>query len=120
MIDVSELIDDSDFAQNFVIYRSQGSFIDGVWTEETPTQIPLTGIIQPASPKELKMLPEGDRITGAIVIYSKIPIFLTRTGEEQGTSDKVYWKGDYYKLLNVSDWSDSGFYTGIAERITGS
>lgn len=119
MLDVSELIDDEDFCQDFILYRSQGSFVDGVWTEEGPEEIPTTGVIQPATPKELKMLPEGDRITGAIVIYTLVPIYLTRTGEDQGTSDKIYWQGDYYKLLNVSNWSDSGYWMGIAERITG-
>ena len=32
MIYVGELITDPDFSQKFTVYRSNGSFVDGVWT----------------------------------------------------------------------------------------
>ena len=119
MIDVSEIIEDPDFAQSFYVYRSTGSFINGVWTESTPTRIQMYGVITVANAKEVRMLPEGDRIQGAMDFYSTKALYVTRTGQTQGTSDKILWRGDYYKLINVKNWADYGFYSATGERIAG-
>lgn len=119
MISLDEIIEDPDFAQPFYVYRSTGSFIDGVWTESTPKRIQMYGVIVVANARELRMVPEGDRIQGAMDFYSLSPLYVTRTGQSQGTSDKILWRGDYYKLLSVRNWIDFGFYSATGERIAG-
>lgn len=119
MIDVSEIITDPDFAQLFYVYRSTGSFIKGVWTESASEEIEMYGVVTVANAKELRMVPEGDRIQGAMDFYSLDAIYVTRTGTTAGTSDKILWRGDYYKILNVKQWIDYGFYSATGERIAG-
>lgn len=119
MINVVELITDPDFAQPFEIHRSNGAFIKGVWTEEEPEIIKVVGIIQPARPRDISQVPEGDRVGGGIVIYTLEPLYVTRTGQYKGISDKVIWRGDYYKISNVSIWGDHGHYMANADRILG-
>jgi hypothetical protein len=117
MINVRELITDPDFSQKFTVYRSSGEFVNGRWVE-THTEVSMVGVIIPASAKELNMLPEADRVVGTISIYTKTPLYIT-SNDRQGTSDKILWKGDLWKLISVNNYSDFGFYKGIAQRMAG-
>lgn len=117
MIEINEIIDDPDFAQTFTVYRSSGDFVNGRWVETT-TEVSLEGVILPASAKELNQLPEADRLTGSISIYSKSQLYLT-SNDEQRTSDKILWKEQQWKLISVENYSDFGFYHAMAQRISG-
>lgn len=119
MISVKEVITDPDFAQNFTVYRSTGSFVDGVWTENTPSAIKMLGVVTVSSSKELDQVPEGDRVKGAMTFHTVCPIYATRVGTSQGTSDKILWRGEYYKLANVYPEVDYGYWKGIGVRIKG-
>ncbi len=119
MISVEEIIDDVDFAQRFTILRSEGEFVDGVWTELEVDEISVSGVIVPTSPRDLNRLPEGDRVSAAVSFYSKKELRVTRTGNTPGTSDMIRWKGDCYKLVGVFPWGDYGYWMGIGERTRG-
>ena len=126
MIDVSEVITDPDLAQSYTVLRSTGSFVKGLWTEDTPTSITMTGVITVANDRELDQIPEGDRIKGAMVFHSTQVLYTTRVGTNEsrkatrsGISDKIVWRGEQYKVLNVSPYIDYGFYKAIGERIKG-
>jgi len=119
VINVSEVITDPDFAQTFTVYRSTGSFVDGVWTENTPRAIKMLGVVTVSSQKELDMVAEGDRIRGAMTFHSVCPLYPTRVGTAQGTSDKIMWRGEYYKIQSVYPEVDWGYYKAIGTRIKG-
>lgn len=119
MIDVSEIIEDEDVAQDYILYRSVGSWVNGRWTEGTPTEIPARGTIIPAGSKDLLLLPEGDRITGAISIYNRGEIYQTHQEPYEGTSDKIYWRGDCWKVGAVEPFGDYGFWHAVAVRMAG-
>jgi hypothetical protein len=119
MINVSEVITDPDFVRQFTVYRSSGDWVSGRWTESTPEQIVMTGVISVMSEKELQAMPEGDKIKGAMVFHSLQELFVTRNGTEKGTSDKILWRGDYYRLFNIAPYIDYGYYRAAGERITG-
>lgn len=121
-IDVSELITDPDFAQSFSLVRTTGEYINGRWTETLEETLTRTGVISPASAKELRQLPEADRVEGTISIFTKEIMYITSdAGTELRSSDKVLWKSHYYKIISVENWSDwgEGFYHALAQRITG-
>lgn len=126
MISVDEVIEDPDFAQKFTVIRSVGSFVKGVWTEGTPIEIEMIGVISVASSKDLRQVPEGDRITGAMVFHSLKQIYTTRVGSgtgrratTTGISDKILWRTEEYKIVSVSPYIDYGYYKAIGERIKG-
>lgn len=122
MISTTRVMSDPRLAQRFTVYRSTGSFINGRWTESTPVEIEMIGIITVMSQKEVDMQPEADRIKGAMVFRSKDPLYVTRTGEDEteGTSDKILWRGNYYKLFQIGEYQDYGHYRAVGERIKGS
>lgn len=121
MISVSEVINSPEFAQNFTIYRSTGSFVDGVWTEDTPRQITVRGVVTVMNARALNQMTggEGDRIKGGMTFHTTVQVYTTRTGTTPGTSDKIKWRGEFYKIFQVNPEVDYGYWKSSGERIAG-
>lgn len=127
MLDVSEAVLSPDLGvpQGFTVLRSAGSFVMGVWKMQQ-TQIPMQGVISAASDTEMDMIPEGDRILGAMVIHTDQPILTTQDipanpGGTQGYSSDIIVLSDTsekYRVLRVSRIPGSGFYKAIAYRMS--
>lgn len=116
---MSDLVNDSDLgAQSYTLYRTTGSFGPGGW-EGVEEAITGYGIVQPASAKELRQVPEGDRVEGAMVFFSSTPLYATNT-EGRQISDQIEWRGERYRLYQMLPWVDAGFYRAIGTRIKGS
>lgn len=118
MISVRELITDRSFAQEFILIRQTGQFINGRWVNDPIKRIRMKGVIHPLSAKELMKVPEADRITGSIKIYSREPLYITTTSGNR-ISDKVLWKDQEWKIISINNWSDHKHYSAIATRISG-
>jgi len=119
MIDVSELIVDPDFAQEYTVYRKSGDWFEGVFTE-TEAVINFYGPIIVANTKDVNMLPEGDRIAGLMMFYTTAdnPFLITRnTNGSLGTSDQPVWRGERYKIMQVSPFDDFGYIKAIGTRM---
>jgi len=106
-------------SQALTIMRSVGEEVDGRWVEGTPIILNIRGVASPSTQKELRQLPEGDRVTGSITFTTVDELFISHGGETPGTSDIIIWKGNKYRLLSVFQWGDYGFYTSIAIRMRG-
>lgn len=119
MIDLSDIAIDSDFAQTFTVYRSSGRWVAGRWVEATPTQIVMYGPVWVASEKDLVQVPEGDRVQGAMMFVSTQPIYTTRDGSADGTSDQILWDGEMYRIAKIFPWHKQGFYQAYAFRMRG-
>lgn len=120
-IDVSDIVLDPDLAQTFTILRSTGVFGMGGYQSVTTT-LTLSGTITVASEKHLRMVPEGDRPTGAMAIYSAQRIYVTHqagANQTQGLSDVLVWRGQNFRVIAVKEWSDYGIWIAVAERLGG-
>jgi hypothetical protein len=112
-------------SEPFTIYRTVGSFQRGGWvaTESTqnhpnPQVISARGVVTVLNEKELDMVPEGDRVKGAMKFFTTTPLYLTSSAGAN-ISDKVLWNGDYYRLVNIGQWGSFGFYTAVGVRTAG-
>lgn len=112
MINVSRVIKDPRFSQAFKLFRKNGRFIGGRFNQ-TETEYSFSGVIKPASPEDIEMIPEGDRVGGEIVIYSTSEL---KVSSKEGTSDEIIWNDERYKLYAISPYKDYGFYKAIAIR----
>lgn len=108
-------------SQWFEVFRSQGEFVEGGWQEitQSPASFPMLGVVVPASEREIRQLPEADRILQGMMFWSSVELYTTRAGEYQGTSDKVQWQGELYKLMNVNQLVNYGFWSALGQRIAG-
>ena len=121
MIDVGELIVDSDFAQVYIVLRPAGIWSRGRYVITGQEQLQFLGPVLPANAREINTVPEGDRVTGMMTFYtpSAKPFKLSRDNSEEGMSDQVLWHGERYKLIQVFSYEDFGYQKAIGVRMSG-
>ena len=94
-------------AQAFSIVRRSTAWEAGR-AAETKETISAVGNIQPASPKQLAQLPEGDRESGTVVI---------RTTAQVLNTDTIAWQGAEWRVTSVMHWNPHGYYEVYAARM---
>lgn len=122
MIDLGQVTLSSNFSKPkaFIILRQQGTWLNGRFISEK-FEIPSSGIIDTLNTREISMLPEGDQIMGGVRIYTKTPLHTTRNNNgDSNISDEISFHGEFYKINQVNDYSDQGYYKAIAVRKLGS
>jgi hypothetical protein len=123
MLDMSSIISDPAFAQSIKVWRKTGDWQpNGEFaTREDP--ITVIGVISIANAKQIEFMPEGDRIGGEIAIHTTQILYNSRSADETetpqkeaGLSDEIEWHGDRYKIYQVNEYSDYGYYFAIGQR----
>ena len=118
---MEEIVNDPELSQYFVIFRKQGTWVNGVWaTSSTPFQISCYGPVIAMNEKELVQVPEGDRIHGAMIFYTPRSIPLFTSHEDPGTSDEILWGHKFWKIIAVNLYERFGYYKGYGVRLKGS
>lgn len=125
MINVARAVNDPRFSQKFKVFRKSGEWVKGRFVE-SEKEISMIGVIAPSKPKEIEMIPEGDRVGGEITIHTTRKLYTTHSIENEkeneaeqneGTSDQIEWQGERYKLYQVNDYSQYGYYSAIGMRL---
>ncbi|MCL2829843.1 MAG: hypothetical protein FWD77_03775 [Betaproteobacteria bacterium] len=119
MIDVSELIDDPDFASAFELIRSSGGFEnEGEYVAAPGQPEKRIGVVQPAKAEDVaQFLPEGERANRAITVYCRQE--LRHSDGEGADSDAILWNGQRWRVIGVRNWSGEGFWQATAVGIAG-
>lgn len=116
-IDVSDIVSDPDFAESFTLLRSTGGAYDSSGEyQDSKTSTPMYGVIEEINSDDLDQVPEGDRIMGAITVWSPQQMNATSTA---GISDIVVWHGQNWRVAKTWDRSTDGFWKAIAVRMSG-
>jgi hypothetical protein len=106
LIDVTELLSDPDFVDEFAFARRTQVMVNGRVTFTTQDSTAL-GSVQINAPEVLDRFPDAGRPDHWIRIYT-----LTRMvaqDEAAGTyGDLVAWQGRTYQVKAVDDWSNYG------------
>jgi hypothetical protein len=116
MINMGFLVADPEFAQSITVYRQNGAWVAGRWTAGTPTTLTLTGVITIPKETDLEQVPEGDRMKGAICVYTQTPLTVSNV---DGTSDQLLWAndGNLYRAAQLYPFADYGYYKCICIRM---
>lgn len=72
---------------------------------DTPTDTPFSGVVTNDQGDIMKRMPEGSYVTGSIMVHSKFPLI---ESDDTHDADLVNWKGRWYTVFNVSDWTTYG------------
>lgn len=118
MLNVSSRLANPDFAQPFTIQRSSGQFVLGGF-ESTVRQIQAAGVITVAKERDLAQVPEGDRVTGAMLFYATQPLYVSNNNGTAAASDLITWRGDTYRIVKVWPYADYGYYKAVGVRMSG-
>jgi hypothetical protein len=118
-IDLSDVINDMTLAEEYTIQRLSGLFQLGGW-QQTVTTIDGYGVVSVASDEDLLRIPEGDRLTGAMVFHSECEIYITELEGIQRISDQLLWNNQLYRVCHVAPYGPNrNYWKAIAVRMAG-
>lgn len=113
--DLSKLMTDPDFARPLTVVRRTESVDEHGRASFAEERLDAVGVIQPATPKELERLPEGDRHKATVAVFTAFPL---RAGDEAAgiAPDWLEWQGARYEVASLDDWSAEGFCHALAQK----
>jgi len=109
--DVSDAFDG--FLQTIAGTRLEGSYTSGRWVAGTPVALSFSGVIQNATPDDLKVLDEGQRTEEAIKIHTTFELI---PQAEDATGDTISYKNNNWLVYNVAHRYIGGYHKAIAIR----
>jgi hypothetical protein len=118
MINISRVLASPAFQQSFTVYRKSGDFAAGGYVE-AETTVNMTGVVLPTTYKDIMQVPEGDRVSESKTFYSTSPLYVTRNNSDgtSGTSDEIVHHGFRYRLYQVKDYQDYGYFKAMGMRM---
>ena len=94
-----------------------GSYASGRWSAGASSTSTISASVQPAGPRDLMHLPEGDRTKGAVKLYTDSE--LSEGNESTGLQpDQIMWNGEQWEVQKV--WRNAlglGHHKGMAIRV---
>ncbi len=114
-INVSAAIN-SQTAEKIVVERTTvGGYVDGVYVKGTVSTFKTLASVQQPTPKQLEVLPEGERTQDLRVFIAKKG--LRSTHNKDGIiADIVTFKGVRFKIIADGDWVSYGYSFSIGAR----
>lgn len=104
-----------------VIRSDGGAWVEGRYERGQERRLPAEALsIQPLTPDEVRLLPEGRRTAESLKMYLETPVRVS--DEKAGTAaDRIEHAGKTYEVLGVEDWSrtDIPHYKAILVKIDG-
>ncbi len=100
----------------YTVTRPAGSFTAGRWVEGTATTFEIVANIQPATPKELERLPEGQRTREVIAVWTDTEL-KTATVPVGSRGDRIAYGGASYEVQAVERWELGGYWKALAGKM---
>lgn len=93
-----------------------GGFVDGKWTEGSPSTYSIRIADQPPAPRDLERLPEGERTKEFRSVWTRAVL---RTADETAktSADELTFKGGTWKVVAVFDRAEGGYTKAMVERV---
>lgn len=115
-IDVSDLLDDPDFINSFVVTRRRQTVDGHGRTQTSGVTTAAYGSVQPIRPRTMEVMPDYVNVSGAIEIFTR---YRLEGPSEGGSPDEVMWKNRRYRVAEVEDWghAGSGFIHAVCELL---
>ena len=117
LLDVSDVLDDPDFADTFQVVRNFKTANQRGRTVLTPEPVQnAIGVVQPSSSLNLQRLADGTRSSGSITIWTRYPL---SDGDGSEDAHIVFWHNSHWVVRQVDDWSrfGSGYIKAICDLI---
>lgn len=89
------------------LIRREGRYTDGRWEQVKETTVEIPAHVQPASPLEVELLPEGKRGRAAIRLFSAEDLSPGLEGTARN-GDIVEFRGRRWEVAAVEDFSHYG------------
>ena len=116
MIDISTALLDPELGfTRFAVRRLTYRLSQGV-TSVTHTDHAAEGCIHPGTPEMAQLLPQEERHRDFIAVYTGFPLSMGSNpgGVTWTAADRILYGGKEWKLVRLRDWSQFGYYQGLA------
>lgn len=116
MLDVSDVLDDSDFLNQELlttyIQSGTGSYVDGIYQGTPWTELKIEAGVQVINGASENDAGEGRRYNETIKIYLNTrKLNIDRTAPNLlREGDFVYYRNFMWEIKNSVDWSEGGYY----------
>lgn len=90
-----------------------GTYVNGVWSEAAGTTETIAATHQPASARDLRDLPEGQRVDAMRAIWSRSELL----GADETTgrkADVLVIEGEQWEVIASWHRSEAGFWKAVA------
>lgn len=117
MVDVSELMNDPDFAETIVLRRPLAAQFaaDGGSAAAYAPDVNITAIVQPADAQQISSLPEGSIGPGAIKsVWSATDLRMADGSTTE--ADVLVIDGLSFKVVGEERWDDNGYRFVLAAQ----
>lgn len=113
-IDVSELMSDADMGPQAITLR-RPTVVQSPEGDVTSTSADttITALVQPATPQELQMLPEGSRNGNVVSVWSISEIRVSDGATNE--SDVLIVAGAFFKVIKLEPWAGNGYFRAFAQ-----
>lgn len=109
----NDVFDDPELITEFTLTRSQETVNEQGRAEFLPTDIPLTGVILPATEKQMERLPEEHRNSEIMAVFCEHEL---TSGSDTYAADVITQRGESYEIVSVKDWMKvAGFCEALAK-----
>lgn len=115
-INVSQAICSSTAEKILVERNAPGGYVDGIYVPGATSSFFTLASVQQPSPKQLQVLPEGERDKDLMLFISKKKIN-TVSDRDSTEADVILRKGIRYKVIHSADWDAFGHTIVMGERI---
>lgn len=89
----------------------------GIWTPGASSTLEVDAVVQPVTPRDLQMLPEGERTKEAIALFTVAALVTSDVGSAV-EADQVAWSSRTWRVALVEDWTaQAGYARAIATRV---
>lgn len=114
-INVSEALDSDTCLVLTVERTASGSYVDGKYVPGATSTFKSLISPQQPTPKQLEVLPEGERDKDVMLFISKKKL---RTIDDKNNilPDRVLFDGAKYKIIQLADWGTFGHYPAFGTR----
>lgn len=114
LVNVSRILRSPRFVQE-VIRRRPKTTIDDFGVASTAyDEQPIQASVQPLTPAQAKLLPEGTRLDNVLAFFS-IDEMSPGNGKDKEPDVMVTHDGNAYKVIQSEPWGDNGYFVVFAE-----
>lgn len=118
MINVSELMSDSDFCDHYTIIREPSEWVNGRFEPVSKILIERYRPVQPAEPYELELVPEGDRHKAVVKFFAlpDEPFYITEQlgdSDDGFIADEILYRDHRYKIVKIMPWNAHGYIRAL-------
>jgi hypothetical protein len=100
------------------VFLREVAYIDGRWQGAgEPLLHDFMAVVQTATPRDLRHLPEGSEAQDAIVIHSPVELRTVSESEQAVADELEVGARGHYRVMSVGDWRRQGFNRYVAGSI---